>query len=298
MQVINKARLLHETDAFLIVVGAAGGTGSGVVSILTKSLKEHYPDKPVYNLIVLPFRHEEATEERAIYNTATCLKSAYLVADAIILVDNQRFFKKGLSLSQNFERINRAVVDPFYNLLCAGAEENPKYLGSRTLDAGDIMQTLSGWTAIGYGRVEQQVSMFRFSRNHSFTIKAAETQRGIQALNAALDYMSLKCEPRDAHRALYLLSAPNQTIGMDLIVELNNALKQVAPNARIRTGDYAATRHSLQVAVILSEFSSISRVTDLFDKAIFDIAARKRLKRKELSLKQVQTSFGDIPSLL
>jgi len=47
-----------------------------------------FVDKPVYNLIVLPFEHEVTTEERTVYNVATCLKSSYLVADAIFLVDN------------------------------------------------------------------------------------------------------------------------------------------------------------------------------------------------------------------
>ena len=63
-----------ETDAFLLVAGAAGGTGSGAVSVIAKALKERFGDKPVYALIVLPFEHEEVTEERALYNTAVCLK--------------------------------------------------------------------------------------------------------------------------------------------------------------------------------------------------------------------------------
>ena len=81
----------YESDAFMLCAGAAGGTGSGSISILTQILKERYIDKPIYNLIALPFDHEEKTEERTIYNTATCLKSADAVADAIFLVDNQRY---------------------------------------------------------------------------------------------------------------------------------------------------------------------------------------------------------------
>ena len=75
----------YESDAFLLCAGAAGGTGSGSISIMTQILKERYIDKPIYNLIALPFEHEEHTEERTIYNTATCLKSCDAVADAIWL---------------------------------------------------------------------------------------------------------------------------------------------------------------------------------------------------------------------
>src|SRR5664280_2129432 len=96
-KVIEAIRLsprLADTDAFLLIAGAAGGTGSGSISVLTHMIKERYLDKPVYNMIVLPFRYEEATEERSIYNVGTCLKSAYLAADAVFLVDNQRYLKK------------------------------------------------------------------------------------------------------------------------------------------------------------------------------------------------------------
>jgi len=72
----------------------AGRLNSGALPVVTQMIKERYVDKPIYDLIVLPFEHEETTEERAIYNTALCLKSASSIADAIILVDNQRFIRK------------------------------------------------------------------------------------------------------------------------------------------------------------------------------------------------------------
>ncbi len=73
---------------------------------MTQQIKERYIDKPVYNLIVLPFEHEETTEDRTVYNVATCLKSSYLVADAIFLVDNQRYVMKDRHIMGNLHRIN------------------------------------------------------------------------------------------------------------------------------------------------------------------------------------------------
>jgi cell division GTPase FtsZ len=101
-----------ETDAILLIASAAGGTGSGAISVLTHLIKERY-DKPVYNMVVLPFQYEELTEGRSIYNVGTCLKSTYLAADAIFLVDNQRFIKKNVSLKNNLSKINYMVVRPF-----------------------------------------------------------------------------------------------------------------------------------------------------------------------------------------
>ena len=120
---IRTSQHFFETDAFLLIASAAGGTGSGALPIMTKRIKERYGDKPVYNIIVLPFQHEEDTEERTIYNSAACLKSANLVADAIFLIDNQRYVRKDFSIRNNLAKINALIVEPFYNLLCAGEEK-------------------------------------------------------------------------------------------------------------------------------------------------------------------------------
>ncbi len=153
---IRETRRLYDTDAFLLVAGAAGGTGSGAIPVVTQQIKERFIDKPVYNLIVLHFAHEEATEERAVYNTATCLKSTYLVADAIFLIDNQRYISKDSSLKSNLANINALIAEPFYNILCTGEEKKPKNIGAKLLDAGDIIQTLVGWTTIGYGKSQTE----------------------------------------------------------------------------------------------------------------------------------------------
>jgi cell division GTPase FtsZ len=116
-------------------------------------LKERVTDRPVYAIAVLPFEHEEENEERAVFNTAVCLKSLSEVTDAVILVDNSRYVGKDASVSANIQRINQLIAEPFFSLLCAGEEKKPKHIGAKTLDAGDIIQTLAGWSAIGYGQM-------------------------------------------------------------------------------------------------------------------------------------------------
>ncbi len=127
---IRNTRRISEADAYLLIAGAAGGTGSGAIPVMTQQIKERFIDKPVYNILVLPFEHEEQTEERTIYNAATCLKSSYLVADAIILVDNQRYIGKE-SIGSNLAKINTLIAEPFFDLLCAGEEKTPKYIGAK-----------------------------------------------------------------------------------------------------------------------------------------------------------------------
>ena len=297
---ITATQRFFETDAFLVIAGAAGGTGSGALPVLTQILKERYIHRPVYNLIVLPFKYEELTEERSIYNVGTCLKSSYLVADAVFLVDNQRYIKKNLSLKNNLAKINYLVVKPFYNLLCAGEEIDPKYIGSRVLDAGDIIQTLAGWTVIGHGEVKiPRIRIPGEEKLLHFREKVTETQKGVQAMDKAIGELSLKCNATDARRALYLLTAPHEGMGMELIKELSSSLKNMATEAIIRSGDYPRGKNSLGVTVILSALVNSRKVIDYFTKTINYISITKQ--RRGLIDREhsgIEEAFRDIPSLL
>jgi cell division GTPase FtsZ len=296
---IRNTKYFAETDAFLLIAGAAGGTGSGAISVMTQQIKERYVDKPIYNLIVLPFEHEEMTEDRTVYNVATCLKSSYLVADAIFLVDNQRYVMKDSSLSHNLAKINTSIVQPFFNLLCAGEEKKPKYIGAKILDAGDIIQTLVGWTTLGYGRSHSGGFRGFFSSSHSFRDKASETQKGAQALDEAVSGLSIKCNPLDSKRALYLVSAPAREINVDLVKEMGTYIKNMAPEAIIRSGDYPRDKGALDVTIVLSEMSDIEKVRNYFTKAINIIAELKKRQDGLVSTQRgIDITIKDIPSLL
>jgi len=287
-----------ESDAFLLISSAAGGTGSGSIPIVTQLIKERYADKPVYNLIVLPFEHEENNEERTIYNAATCLKSVNSVADAVFLVDNQRYIRKDSSIRNNIASINALIAEPFYNLLCAGEEKKRKHIGAKTLDAGDILQTLSGWTVIGYGK--SPLSLIRpFRQTRNFRDKSTETHKGIQAMDEALSELSLTCNPRDANRALYLLSAPAREMNMDLVKELGDYLRDIAPKAIIRSGDYPRQKGVLDVTLILSELDTSAKITNYYSLSTTVIEDIRR-KREEVAckLKDIDDAAKDIPSLL
>jgi cell division GTPase FtsZ len=253
----------------------------------------------LYNLIVLPFKHEERVEERTIYNTASCLKSAYLVADAIFLVDNQRYVKKNISIKDNLAKINAMVVEPFYNLLCAGEETSPKYIASRVLDAGDIVQTLAGWTVVGYGRARIPRIRFLGEDKIHFRDKVTETQKGFQAMEQAIGELSLKCNATDARRALYLLTAPPEEMNMELIKELSGSLKSIASEAIIRSGDYPRGKGSVDVTVILSDLINSRKVMEYFGKTINYISITKRRRGGiEYEHRGIEEAFKDIPSLL
>ncbi len=295
---IRTTKRFFETDAFLFIASAAGGTGSGAVSVVTQHVKERYADKPIYNLIVLPFEHEETTEDRTIYNAATCLKSSYSVADAVFLVDNQRFVRKDTSIKGNIDKINEMIAAPFYNMLCAGEEKKAKYVASKVLDAGDIIQTLAGWTTIGYGK--SSLPLIRFSRagGRDFREKGQETLKGIQAMDEAISELSLKCNSVDSKRALYLISAPSKEMNMDLVKALGDYMRDLAPEALIRSGDYPRERGQLDVTVILSELSDVEKVRSYYSRATSLMSEfQKRQDETEAKLKELIDASETLPSL-
>jgi len=296
---LRSTKNFYESDAFLIVAGAAGGTGSGSVAVVSNIIKERYPDKPAYALLILPFEHEERTEERTVYNAAVCLKSTYSVADAVFLVDNQRYIKKDASLRLNLSKINKLIVEPFYDLLCAGEEKEAKYVGAKTLDAGDIIQSLSGWTAIGCGYASVKRKGFLFSRSSDFRDRDREVHSGLKAVDEALSELSIECDPRDAGRALFLTAAPAKEMSTGLIKEIGDWVRNLAPNAVIRNGDYPRKGGNLSVSLIFSELSDVGRIREYYrSTANMATVLKQRGQETRDKLREIEELGRDIPSLI
>jgi len=285
----------YETHAFLLIAGAAGGTGSGALPIIARAVKDRYISKPVYALVILPFEHEQTTESRSTYNTATCLKSTYDIVDAIFLADNQRYVRKDASLVSNIDRINRMIAEPFYDLMCAGEVTKAKYVGSRTIDAGDIIASLEGWTTIGLGRTE--LPSFRFPweiRKKTFRDKALESFRGTQALDATISDLSLTCDPKDAGKAIYIISGPEK----DMVKSVSDYIKELAANALIRGGDFPGERHYIDVTLILSHLSFVPRIRDFYEQATQYAKEHKgQLEETKKRITSLAELSKDLPTL-
>jgi len=296
---IRTAKRFYESDAFMLIASSGGGTGSGSLPVITQMVKDRYGDKPVYALVVLPFEHEESTEERTIYNTATCLKSISSIADGVFLVDNQRYIRKDYSLRNNLTKINALIAAPFYDLLCAGEEKKARFIGAKVVDAGDIRQTLTGWTVIGHGKSEVTTIKIPFYQTRNFRKKSLETHKGIQAMDEALSELSLRCNPMDAGRAMYLLTAPHKEMNLEIVKELGDYIRDLAPNAIIRNGDYPRERSTLEVTLILSQLSDVEKVRHYYYKSTDLVPEyQRRQKEVELKLKGIDEAAKEIPSLL
>jgi len=299
LDAVKASPQFYETHAFLLIAGAAGGTGSGSLPIIARAVKDRYISKPVYALVVLPFEHEQTSESRSTYNTATCLKSTYDIVDAIFLADNQRYVRKDASLVSNIDRINRMIAEPFYDLMCAGEVTKAKYVGSRTIDGGDIIASLEGWTAIGLGRTE--LPSFRFPweiSKKSFRDKALESFRGTQALDATISDLSLTCDPKDAGKAIYIISGPEKELNMDMVKSVSDYIKELASSALIRGGDFPGEKHFIDVTLILSQLSFVPRIKEFYEQATqYAKEHQGQLEQTKKRIQSLAELSKDLPSL-
>ena len=300
MDAIRAEPRFYETHAFMIVAGAAGGTGSGGIPVIAKMIKERYLNKPILALVVLPFEHEQTTEARSVYNTATCLKSIYDVVDAVFLADNQRYVRKDMSLMNNMDKINRQIAEPFYDLLCAGEVTKGKFVGSRTVDAGDVLASLEGWTTVGIGRTVLPGMRFPWEINKKkFRDKALESFRGTRAMDATVHELSIDCDPKDAGKALYIIAGPGREMNMDMVKNVSSYIRELSPNATIRGGDFPGEKHFIDVAVIFSQLSSVPRVRDFYEQAtVYAAEYGGQLTETKQRIEEMSDMAKDLPNLL
>jgi cell division GTPase FtsZ len=295
---IRSAERALESDAFLLVASTSGGTGSGSISAMTNILKERYIRRPVYALVVLPFEQEKLTQERAVYNTGRCLKTVISVADAVFLVDNQRYIGKGLSLNNSLDEINEIIAGSFFDMLCSGEERNKRRIGAKTMDTGDIMATLKGWSIIGCGRTPLSAFNLPFFNSH-FVKQSNRNQRGLKTLDEALSDLSCECQFQDVGRSFYLISGPSRELGTDLDFEVSEALRELMPQATIRNGDYPTERASLGVNIMLSDLANVEKVREYYSQSAALMSAfEQRASMNQVRLREMEEEAKSLPNLL
>jgi len=293
---ILDSKKFHESDGILAIASGGGGTGSGAIGWVIKKLKERI-EKPVYAVVVLPFGYEEnGLTSYAVTNTATCLRTANQYADAVFLLDNERFARRDNSLSRNLNQINGEFVNNFYDLFCAGEEKRQKYLGSKVIDAGDIKQTLEGLSTIGRGQIDL-VTFYRRNKEH-FRQEAKEMSAVAGALDKAMNNLSVAVNLEDARKILVLLTAPKGAITLNALEEVATMLQERAHKAVLRIGDYTRIGKDVSLILLVSGLTKVARVENLYLQATDLFKKQASIDREARDLVQQLTSTGDkLPTL-
>ncbi len=262
---------VYSADAIMVIATTAGGTGSGSVGVIVDVLKEEFK-KPVYAMLVLPFENQY-DEPDSVINTATCLKKVLenSKADAVFLVDNQKFARKQDAMGVNFATINRKIADSFMDILCVGEETDRRYIGE-VLDANAVIRILKGPTVIGVSHAAVPMSrkprgggLFGRIRNteraqQHFSVSKAQIERAQTVVTQALAELSLDCEYYEDGKVLYdaqhvlgLFSGPANEATEEIVEMMDNTFAELVPGAGRRKGTYPGrTSDTISVTAIVA----------------------------------------------
>jgi cell division GTPase FtsZ len=266
---------VHEVDAFLVVAGLGGGTGSGGAPVLSKHLKRIYTE-PVYGLGVLP-----GSDEGGIYtlNAARSFQTFVREVDNLLVFDNDAWRKTGESVQGGYDEINDEIVRRFGILFGAGEVEAGQEVAESVVDSSEIINTLNsgGVSTVGYASEEVEVkeSGGLLSRltggDEDDSLDTAHTTNRITSLvrKAALGRLTLPCEIEGAERALLVMAGPPRHLNRKGIERGRKWLEEQTGSMEVRGGDYPVTGSGFVAGVILlSGVTNVPRIKELQQVAI------------------------------
>ncbi|MDB2243334.1 tubulin/FtsZ family protein [Halorubrum ezzemoulense] len=265
---------VHEIDAFLVVAGLGGGTGSGGAPVIAKNLKRIYTE-PVYGLGILP-----GSDEGGIYtlNAARSLKTFVDEVDNLMLFDNDAWRSSGESVGEGFDAINRELVQRFGVLFSAGEITEGSDVAESVVDSSEIINTLKGGgiSSLGYADVEvdepkRSGLLSRFGNDSNKGIDSTEATNRITSLvrKATLGRLTLPCEVSGTERALLVVAGPPEYLNRKGIEHGRKWLEEQTGSMEVRGGDYPRRGEGTVAGlVLLGGVTNVPRVKELQQVAV------------------------------
>ncbi len=275
----------HDIDAFVIVAGLGGGTGSGGSPVLARHLKRIYRE-PVYALGIIP-----APEEGRLYsyNAARSLTTLVNEADNTFIFDNSAWKNEGESVKSAFQRLNNEVVRRFAVLFRAG-EVGKAGIGEMVVDSSEIINTLRGGgiTSVGYAvsevlstRTKQQRGIFGGLKKNIEDKLGGKKESNEEVLmgedrsakivglvrRAMLGRLTLPCDYSTAERALVLVAGPPDEMDRKGVEKAKSWVEENIAGVEVRGGDYPVNSDYIAAVVMLATVGNAPRIKELLDIA-------------------------------
>jgi len=251
---------LYRVDAFLLIAGLGGGTGSAGAPAIAAQLKSVY-DQPVYVVGVIP----SSDEGNLMTDNATAaIRELHSIVDGILLFDNDIWRKQGVPLQECYRFMNNELVRPIPFFMGAGEVSGNK-VGVKVVDASDIMAAWSDLAYIGYSEMTTRTlpkRILSFGRSSSIGQLDPVLACLTVVKNAATLRLSGRCDTKQAKKALMLLTGPPRDINMEGFSQAKAWLQDyIGDSAEIRGGDYPLPRtNKISGTVLLSGFRDIPRL--------------------------------------
>ena len=266
----------HEIDAFLVVAGLGGGTGSGGAPVISKYLKRIYTE-PVYGLGILP-----GSDEGGIYtlNAARSLQTFVREVDNLLVFDNDAWRQTAESVTEGFAAINEEIVQRFGLLFSAGEIQTGNDVAESVVDSSEIINTLAGGgiSTLGYAEAavdepKRQGLLSRLSGggNSSASFDSTDTTNRITSLvrKATLGRLTLPCEVDGTERALLVVAGAGPLLNRKGIERSRKWLEEQTGSMEVRGGDYPRTGSGVVATVVLlAGVTNVPRVKELQQVAV------------------------------
>lgn len=263
---------IYDIDAFLVIAGLGGGTGSGGGQAIAAMLRDTYDD-PVYGLGVLP-----AVEEggRATLNAARSLPSFGEATDNLFLFDNDQWRETGATIHGNYDRTNTEIAKRIVTLLGAG-EIDGSQVSENAMDASDIKRTLAtgGVSVIGYTETDLNRSTGRNGlldrfRNQSDGDAEVDVATKVNGVIKQAVHSRLTCDAvvESAERSLAVVSGPPPELSRKGLETGRRWLEETTESVEVLAGDDPRPdAQSLIGVVLLSNVTDVPRVDELQERA-------------------------------
>ncbi|MCU4753636.1 tubulin/FtsZ family protein [Halobacteria archaeon AArc-curdl1] len=263
---------VHDLDAFLIVAGLGGGTGSGGAPVLAKHLDRIYTE-PVYGLGILP-----GMDEGGIYtlNAARSFRTFVREVDSLLVFDNDAWRRMGESVGDSYDRTNREIAERFGRLFAAGEVNEDDDVAESVVDSSEIINTLSGGIAtVGYATEPLNTSggglLSRVTGDSPSTPDETTSTNRMTSLirKATLGRLTLPCDVSSAERGLVVATGPSESLSRKGIERGRTWLEEETASMEIRGGDYPIPdAGEVGSIVLLSGVTDIDRVEQLQGVAV------------------------------
>ncbi|MFA7199402.1 MAG: tubulin/FtsZ family protein [Methanoculleus sp.] len=284
----------HDVDAFVIIAGLGGGTGSGGSPVLARHLKRIYRE-PVYAIGILP-----APEEGRLYsyNAARSLSTLVNEADNTFIFDNSAWKNEGESVKDAYNRLNDEIVRRFGVLFRAG-EVGKAGIGEMVVDSSEVINTLRGGgiSTVGYA-ISEKVSprtkqsqgflsgLMRKKEKTEEVLTGEDKSAKIIALvrRAMLGRLTLPCDYSTAERGLVLLAGPPDEMDRKGVEKSKSWVEENIAGVEVRGGDYPVQSDYIAAVVVLATIGNAPRITDLLEiaKATKEDVLKSKEKRSTM----------------
>lgn len=276
---------VYEIDAFLIVAGLGGGTGSGGAPELAREIRERF-DEPVYGLGILPSKDEGG---RASLNAARSFQSFGDATSNLFTFDNDAWRGSGDSVEAGYERTNEEIAKRVVTLLAAG-EVDGSTVSENAMDSSDIRRTMAtgGVSTIAYAETRDLPSgskglLGRLQMNGSPDLSETDPATKVNGLIRQAVQSRLTCPAniQSAERSLIVLSGPPEALSRKGLESGRRWLEHQTESVEVLSGDDPRENVDVLSAVIL--LSNVTEIPSVKDLQKRGVAAKENIENQQSS---------------